>query len=270
MRKRTRQYPQRSRIVQRECIETMRRWPDEWVHLVIADPPYFNVLRNHAWDCQWNNEEEYLAWTTEWISEAMRLLVPGGLLYCFGQVGKREHVMLHLMSRATTQWQFHDLVVWDRLVGYNNRKDSFTPAHEMMLVLRKNGDVPRFNKDAVREPYPPDVIAKYARDKRYKNVERRVSHLRRGKYLTNIWRVPSLKGPSKEKVGHPSQKPEELIRRIVLCSTEPGDWVLDPFLGSGTTAVVARALKRRWLGIERDSKYFEMAKTRLANRRKPR
>jgi site-specific DNA-methyltransferase (adenine-specific) len=245
----------------------MRRWPDSWAHLVVADPPYFNVLRKEAWDCQWNDQDEYLQWTVQWLHEAMRLLVPGGLLYCFGQVGKREHVMLHLMSQASQSWQFHDLVVWDRLVGYNNRKDSYTPAHEMMLVLRKDGATPRFNKDAVREPYPPEIIAKYARDKRYKNVERRVSHLRRGKYLTNIWRVPSLKGPSKEKVGHPSQKPEELIRRIIMCSTEAGDWVLDPFLGSGTTAVVARALKRRWLGIELDPDYVQMAKTRLKHTR---
>jgi site-specific DNA-methyltransferase (adenine-specific) len=90
-------------------------------------------------------------------------------------------------------------------------------------------------------------------------------HLARGKFATNIWRVPSLKGSSKEKCGHPSQKPIKLIERIVLSSSDPGDLVLDPFLGSGTTAVVAEKHHRRWLGIEIDPRYVALAGTRVQN-----
>ncbi len=108
------------------------------------------------------------------IKSAMRLLMPGGLLYCFGQVGKREHVFLHLMSKASSTYQFHDLVIWDRVVGYNDRRDSWTPAYEMALILRQKGAESYFNKDAIREPYDAKTIDQYARDKRYKDPKARM------------------------------------------------------------------------------------------------
>ncbi len=166
------------------------------------------------------------------------------------------------MSRAASEYSFHDLIIWDRAVGYNDRRDSFTPAYEMLLVLRKEGDI-YFDKDAVREPYDQATITQYAKDKRYKNADARIEHLQKGKYATNLWRIPSLKGSSKEKVGHPSQKPEALIERIIRSSSKPGELVIDPFLGSGTTAVVAQELQRCWLGIEALPEYIALANNRL-------
>jgi len=184
------------------------------------------------------------------------------VLYCCGQLGKREHTFLHLMSEATRRWQFHDLVTWDRVVGYNVRRDSFTPATELLLVLRKS-DAVKFHKDAVREPYDAATIAQYMKDPRYKDREARARYLEAGKFATNLWRIPSLKGNSKEKCGHPSQKPLALLERVVLSATDPGDLVVDPFLGSGTTAVVAERTGRRWLGIEVDAKFCELAQSRI-------
>jgi site-specific DNA-methyltransferase (adenine-specific) len=132
----------------------------------------------------------------------------------------------------------------------------------MILVLRKGGKV-KFNKGAVRESYSSEKIQSYLRDKRYKDRDARLRHLLAGKYATNLLRVPSLKGSSKEKCGHPSQKPIELISKLIACSTDAGDVVLDPFLGSGTTAVVAQVLGRRWLGIENNPLYVELAQQRI-------
>lgn len=252
-----------NRIICGDCISEMDQLPGEIARLIVADPPYFNVLTNEEWDTSWGSEQEYLSWTLQWMRAAMRVLMPGGLLYCFGQLGKREHVMLHLMAQSTLNWQFHDLIIWDRAVGYSNRCDSFTPAYEMILVLRKDGDEVKFNKDAVREPYQQSTIAQYVKDKRYKNPDARLQHLQKGKYATNLWRIPSLKGASKQKVGHPSQKPLALIERIVLSSSEAGDLIIDPFLGSGTTAVVAEKLNRQWLGIEALPAYVTMARQRI-------
>ena len=251
-----------NKIICGDCVAEMTDLPEGIARLIIADPPYYNVLVKEDWDTAWKCEQEYLSWTLEWMQAARRVLVPGGLLYCFGQLGKREHVMLHLMSQAAHEFSFHDLVIWDRAVGYSDRRDSFTPAYEMILVLRKEGAI-YFNKDAVREPYDQSTIAQYVKDKRYKNADARIEHLQKGKYATNLWRIPSLKGSSKEKVGHPSQKPEALIERIIQSSSRPGDLVVDPFSGSGTTAVVARKLQRRWLGIEALPEYVALAKERL-------
>ncbi|MBM3325759.1 MAG: site-specific DNA-methyltransferase [Calditrichaeota bacterium] len=248
-------------IIQGDCLEFLPDISDESFQSVITDPPYCNVL-DIGWDRQWKKYNEYLDWSIDWIDQCMRILKSDGLFFIFGQLGKREHIFIHLMSRLCTNYQFHDLIIWDRAVGYNERRDSFTPAYEMILVLHKSDNV-KFNKDAVREPYDAETIKQYLRDKRYKDRDLRLRHLEAGKFSTNILRVPSLKGSSKEKCDHPSQKPIELIAKLVLCSTDPGDAVLDPFFGSGTVGVVCETLNRQWLGIEIDPGYVQVAQRRI-------
>lgn len=253
-----------NRIITGDALAQLQKLPAGTAQVIIADPPYFNVLTGQDWDTQWHAVEDYLHWSERWVGECMRVLRDDGLCFVFGQPGKREHAFLHLMSALCRRHQFHDLLIWDRVVGYNERRDSFTPAYEMVLVLRK-GDKPKFNKGAVREPYSSDKIQAYLRDKRYKDRDARMKHLLAGKYATNLLRVPSLKGSSKEKCGHPSQKPVELIAKLIACSSDAGDLVLDPFLGSGTTAVVAQSLGRQWIGIEVNPLYVQLAEQRLAS-----
>lgn len=254
------------RLICGDALVELQKLAAGSAQLVIADPPYFQVLAQ-AWDQQWPDAQAYLDWSLTWLAEAMRVLRDDGLLYCFGQLGKREHAFLHLMSAATQRWQFHDLVTWDRVVGYRERRDSFTPATEMILVLRKSAK-PKFNKAAVREPYDAATIKEYLRDKRYQDQAARRRHLAAGKFTTNLWHIPSLKGHSGEKCGHPAQKPLKLIERIVLSSSNPGDLVLDPFLGSGTTAMVAQQHSRRWLGIEMNPAYVKLARQRIKTKSK--
>ncbi|WP_395741304.1 DNA-methyltransferase [Prosthecobacter sp.] len=254
---------QTNRIIHGDAVTELQKLPTSVAQSIIADPPYFNVLEDEAWDTQWKTPADYLAWCDAWVGESMRVLRDDGLAFIFGQLGKREHTFLHLMSRLSQQHQFHDLIIWDRAVGYDERRDSFTPQYEMILVLRK-GDSVKFNKDSVRIPYDAATIQTYLKDKRYKDKEARKAHLEKGKYATNILRIPSLKGASKEKCGHPSQKPIGLIEKLVACSTDAGDLVLDPFIGSGTTASAAQRLGRQWLGIECDASYIQIAESRIA------
>lgn len=251
-------------IVCGDAVRVLERFAAEQFQLIVADPPYFQVLLEHDWDNTWESPDAYLDWTLQWVRACKRVLKNDGLLYIFGQLGKREHVWLHVCSMLAREMQFHDMLIWDRAVGYNERYDSFTPQYEMVLVLRKNADSkPYFDKDAVRLPYDEETIRMYLRDKRYKDPTAREAHLRKGKYATNILRVPSLKGSSREKVGHPSQKPIALISQIVASSSRPGDWVLDPFLGSGTTAAACESAGRRWVGIESNGDFVEMARKRI-------
>jgi DNA modification methylase len=253
-----------SYIIHGDAITELKKLPDASIQAIIADPPYFNVLEDEAWDTQWKTPADYLAWCQSWVAESMRILRDDGLCFIFGQLGKREHTFLHLMSQLTLQHSFHDLIIWDRAVGYDERRDSFTPQYEMILVLRK-GTKAKFNKAAVRVPYDAKTIELYLKDPRYKDKAARQAHLEAGKFATNILRVPSLKGTSKEKCGHPSQKPIALIEKLIACSTDADDTVLDPFLGSGTTAAAAQRLGRQYIGIEKDPAYFEIAQKRLAN-----
>lgn len=250
------------RLDHADCLDWLPTLEPGSVQLMVADPPYFRVQLETAWDNVWADEGAYLEWSERWLRAAARVLRPNGLLFLFGQPGKREQAFLRLMPLACTILPFHDLIIWDRVVGANERRDSFTPCYEMILVLRGGEGPPYFNKDAVREPYDSATIATYLRDKRYQNREARQAHLSKGKYATNLWRIPSLKGASKEKVGHPSQKPLALVERIVLSSSRPGDLVVDPFLGSGSTAVMAVQLGRRFAGCDNHAPYVEMARVR--------
>ncbi len=253
-----------AKIFHGDCQEIIEKLEPKSFQAIIADPPYFQVLLDEIWDNQWQTEEDYLTWTEDWIKKSARLLKDDGLFFIFGQLGKREHLWLHVCSMATRILQFHDMLVWDRAVGYNERYDSFTPCYEMILVLRKTKEGHAyFNKDAVRTSYDDETIKQYLKDKRYKDLDARKTHLEKGKYATNILRVPSLKGSSKEKVGHPSQKPIKLIEMLVLSATRESDFVLDPFLGSGTTALVCQNLNRSFTGIEIEPKYIEIAESRL-------
>lgn len=249
-----------------DALYVLPSLPSNQFQTIVADPPYFQVLLEAPWDNTWQSSEEYLNWTLDWVRECKRVLKQDGLLYIFGQLGKREHVWLHTCSMLAKEMQFHDMIIWDRAVGYNERYDSFTPQYEMILVLRQAANAkPYFDKDAIRLPYEEDKIQSYLRDKRYKDKDARERHLRKGKYATNILRVPSLKGSSKEKIGHPSQKPITLINQLISASTRKGDYVLDPFLGSGTTAAAAQELGRRWLGIESNPDYVKIARQRISD-----
>lgn len=248
-----------------DALKILPSLPSNEYQMIVADPPYFQVLLEEHWDNTWQSPDEYLQWTLEWVQQCKRVLRQDGLLYIFGQLGKREHVWLHTCSMLAKEMQFHDMIIWDRAVGYNERYDSFTPQYEMILVLRQSANSkPYFDKDAVRLPYDEEKIQSYLRDKRYKDREARERHLRKGKYVTNILRVPSLKGSSKEKIGHPSQKPITLINYLISASTRKGDFVLDPFLGSGTTAASAQELGRNWVGIESNPEYVEIAHKRIS------
>lgn len=252
---------QTNTLIQGDVFDELPRLPSGLAQTIIADPPYYNVL-NEDWDTQWSQVSEYLEWSAIWTSQCMRILRDDGLFFIFGQLGKREHGFIHLMSRLCEKFSFHDLIIWDRVVGYNERRDSLTPAYEMILVLRKSNKV-KFRKDSVRIPYDAKKIEMYLRDKRYKDKKARYEHLSKGRYATNILSIPSLKGASKEKCGHPSQKPIELINKLILMSTDPKDLVIDPFLGSGTTAVAAETLEREWIGIELNQGYCDICRRRL-------
>jgi len=233
------------------------------VQLVLADGPYGKALKVR-WDNQWRGLKQFLEWYERCVSECLRVLRDDGACILFGQIGKRCHWFVHLQSYLSLRFpgHFFDRIIWDRIVGYSERRDSFTPAHEEALILRKSATT-KFRKDRVREPYTEEQQRQLMRDERYSDKKARAEHLAKGKYLRNIIRVPSLRGTSKEKCGHPSQKPLELIQALIALFTDRGDLVLDPFLGSGTTGVAAQLLGRPWIGIEKSRQHCWRAQKRL-------
>jgi modification methylase len=244
------------RILIGDSAEQMARLPAGSVDLIFADPPYNLQLKgdlhrpdnskvdavDDAWD-QFAGFEAYDAFTRGWLREARRLLKPDGAIWVIGSYHNVFRVGAALQDLGF--WILND-VVWRKANPMPNfRGKRFTNAHETMIwAARSDAARPVFNYDAAKA-------------------------LNDGVQMRSDWVIPLCTGAERLKDAdggklHPTQKPEALLHRVIVTTSRPGDVVLDPFFGSGTTGAVARRLGRRWIGIERDQGYARAAERRIA------
>ncbi|TNC49774.1 site-specific DNA-methyltransferase [Rubellimicrobium rubrum] len=249
-----------NRILAGDCIEVMRRLPDASVDLVFADPPYNLQLKGElhrpdnsrvngveeGWD-RFSSFGDYDRFTREWLREAQRVLKPHGAIWVIGSY----HNIFRLGAELQNQgfWILND-VVWRKSNPMPNfRGKRLTNAHETLIWASKaEASKYTFNYDALKA-------------------------LNEGVQMRSDWVLPictgheRLKGEDGAKA-HPTQKPESLLHRIILATTNPGDVVLDPFFGTGTTGAVAKRLGRDFIGIEREDSYRKAAEARIAQIRR--
>ncbi|WP_453960068.1 DNA methyltransferase [Amorphus suaedae] len=241
-----------------DTVEILNRLPEASVDVVFADPPYNLQLEGQltrpdqskvdgvddAWD-KFASFEAYDTFTRAWLTAAKRVLRPGGTLWVIGSYHNIFRVGTALQD--LDYWILND-VVWVKSNPMPNfRGRRFTNAHETMIWAVRDSHETRytFNYDALKT-------------------------FNDGLQMRSDWTLPlctgqeRLKGDDGHKL-HPTQKPEALLYRALLASTNPGDIVCDPFLGSGTTAAVAKALGRHYIGIERDATYAAAARERIAS-----
>lgn len=203
------------------------------------------------WDTFASNEA-FIAWSTRWIEQAARVLRPAGSLYIFGRSEKLAFLLPPAMAFFTScRW-----LVWSYTTKGNMGCD-WGRAHESILHLRKSDDF-TFNADDVRIPYgehtlrypdhPTGSMSRYGKA----GAKGLWTPHPKGAKARDVIEIATISNGMSQKTPHPTQKPEELIRKLVLASSNKGDLVLDPFIGSGTTAVVAEQLGRRWLGCDND------------------
>jgi site-specific DNA-methyltransferase (adenine-specific) len=233
--------------------------PPGSVDLVVADPPY-NIGKS-SWD-RFDSQEEYLAWNKRWVDAAYAALRPTGTLYLMGF----SEILARILVAVEEPWFRTRWLVW----FYRNKanlRDDWGRSHESVLVLRK-GKTFTFNTDPVRIPYNRHTT-KYpartqAKTSQYggERKDRWTPHPL-GARPRDVLEIPVLSNGTKEKTAHPTQKPVQLIRRLVLASSNEGDLVVDPFCGSGTTAFVAETHGRRWVTCELDKSYAKLAKQRI-------
>jgi len=242
-------------ILAGDCIEEMRRLPEASIDLIFADPPYNLQLRgdlhrpdnslvdavDDSWD-QFAGFEAYDAFTRAWLTEARRLLKPNGAIWVIGSY----HNIFRLGAELQTQgfWILND-VVW-----------------------RKSNPMPNFRGKRLTNAHETLIWASRAEGARYTFNYEALKSLNEGIQMRSDWVLPictgheRLKGADGQKA-HPTQKPESLLHRVLVGTTNVGDVVLDPFFGTGTTGAVAKMLGRDWIGIEREAAYREVAEARL-------
>jgi site-specific DNA-methyltransferase (adenine-specific) len=244
-----------------DSIEWLRSLDSGSVDLIFADPPY--NLKKAEWDT-FESQHQYVSWSLRWIEQAARVLKPEGTLYVCGF----SEILADLRLPASRFFKGCRWLVWH----YKNKAnlgDDWGRSHESILHLRKS-DQFTFNVDVVRIPYGEHTL-KYpahpqAETSQYGKAANK-DHIwhphPRGAKPKDVLEIPTTCNGMHEKTPHPTQKPEELLRKIVLASSNPGDLVVDPFLGSGTTAAVAEQLKRQWKGCDLSAEYCQWAADRI-------
>jgi site-specific DNA-methyltransferase (adenine-specific) len=232
------------------------------VDMIFADPPY-NIKR-----AEWDNFESmahYVEWSKSWIKESARILKPSGTLYVCGY----SEILAHLVVASASLFRGCRWLVWH----YKNKANlgnDWGRSHESIVHFRKS-DKTRINVDSVRIPYGAHTL-KYpshpqAETSQYANGNTKNDHQWAphpdGAKPKDVFDIPTTCNGMGEKTKHPTQKPEELLRKLVLASSNAGDMVLDPFSGSGTTLVVCEQLNRFWVGCDNNLTYNEYAIKRL-------
>lgn len=247
-------------IIAGECVEVMRSLPENSVDLIFADPPYNLQLKSDLhrpdnskvdavddhWD-QFDSFKAYDSFTRDWLSAARRILKPGGAIWVIGSYHNVFRMGAELQNQGF--WILND-VIWRKSNPMPNfRGKRLTNAHETMIWASKSeGAKYTFNYEALKA-------------------------LNEGIQMRSDWVLPICTGHERLKdengdKAHPTQKPESLLHRVLIGSTNPGDVVLDPFFGTGTTGAVAKMLGRDFIGIEREEAYRKVATKRISRVRR--
>ena len=227
-----------------DCIDFLKSLPNESVQLICVDPPYNLELAD--WDI-YNN---YIEWASKWLIEAYRVLSKNGNMIIFGGIQFRDVKSGDLIDiihhvRHNTKFKLVNTIIWHYKNGMSAQR-YFANRHEEAIWLVKTDDY-YFDLDSVRQPYSKEELAEALKDKRL-NPENTI----KGKNPTNVWEINRLNGNSKERVGHPTQKPVAIIERFVRSLSYPGSVVLDFFAGSGTVGRVCIKEKRHCLLCDKD------------------
>ena len=233
----------------------------ESVDLIFADPPY--NIRKADWD-KFDSQEQYIAWSMGWIAEAARILKPTGSLYICGF----SEILADLKHPAMNYFSSCKWLIWH----YRNKANlscDWGRSHESILHFRKTKQF-QLNVDDIRVPYGEHTL-KYpvhpqAESSQYAQREKKApiwTPNPLGAKPKDVLEIPTTCNGMGEKTKHPTQKPEELLRKLILAASRQGDIVLDPFSGSGTTLVAAKQLQRRWIGCDKNPEYNTWAMERL-------
>ena len=229
-----------------DCCDFLKLLPDESVQLICIDPPYNLELAG------WDIYDNYIDWAAKWLDEAYRVLSKFGSMAIFGGIQFRDVKSGDLIDiihhvRNNTKFKLINTIIWRYKNGMSAHR-YFANRHEEIIWLVKTNDY-YFDLDSVRVPYSEEELKNALKDKRL-NPENTI----KGKNPTNVWEIGRLNGNSKERVGHPTQKPVEIISRIVKALSYPGSIVLDFFAGSGTVARVCITEGRHCLFCDSDQK----------------
>jgi len=254
------------RLIAGDCVDGLRSLADNTVDLAIADPP-FNIGYGYDVYQDRRKADDYLAWSKTWIGEVARVLNPSGTFWL--AIGDEFAAELKVIAHRDVGLTLRSWVIWYYTFGVNCKK-KFSRSHAHLFYFVKNAKEFTFNDAAIRVPSARQRVYADARANPSGRLPDDTWILRPQDAPESFtpeedtWYVPRVCGTFKERAGwHGCQMPEQLLGRIIRACSNPGDLVLDPFAGSGTSLVTAKKLDRRYLGFELSPDYAAQAQNRL-------
>ena len=224
-----------------ECVSILKGMPDKSVGMIFADPPYNLSGKNHITcingrkvNCNkgiWDMITDIDKFNCDWIQECMRVLKDDGTIWISGTL--HNHPSVGFILKKMGYWLINDIVWFKPNAPPQLQPNRLAPSTEIIWLASKT--------------------------KKYYFDYEKAKELNEGKQMRNLWTITAKRHITK----HPTEKPEELLERIILLGSKNGDTILDPFMGSGTTGVVAQKLGRKFIGIEIDDEFFNIAENRI-------
>ncbi len=265
-----------------DCLEILRGMPSGEARLIYLDPPFFTQkthslrtrdrTQEYSFDDLWVSHEDYTQFLFARLREFHRVLADNGSIF-FHCDRRASHIARALLDRTFGQENFRSEVIW-HYRRWSNSQRSLLPAHQTLYLYSKSAEYvfnaeygeysPSTNVDQILQRRKRDEYGKstYDRDAAGGVI---TGSAKRGVPLSDVWDIPFLNPKAKERTGYPTQKPILLLERIIKLVTNPGDLVVDPFCGSGTTLIAAFLTGRNAVGIDISNEAVELARKRLAN-----
>jgi len=226
-----------------DCIDLLKKIPSGTINQIFADPPYnlsgnnFQTVKSGKFvTCdkgEWDIIDDIHQFNEIWIKECIRVLADNGTIWISGTL--HNHPSIGVILKKLNLWIINDVIWYKKNAAPLLSRNCLAPSTELIWVASKS--------------------------KKYYFDYDKAKILNGGKQMRNLWEINA----QRHITTHPTEKPEILLERIILLSSKEGDTILDPFTGSGTTGVVAKKLKRNFIGFEINSEYFEIAKKRIEN-----
>ena len=268
-------------LINNDCLIALQSVDDGSVDMAYLDPPFFTqkkqVLKDsngqqYEFSDEWESRETYLIYIKERLLEVKRVLKDSGTIFLHCD-STASHYLKILMDEVFGENNFQSEIIWS-YKRWSNSKKGLLAGHQTIYFYSKTKNY-KFN--TLFCDYSPTTNLDQILQERVRNNEGKSTYRRdadgnvvwgkekQGVPLSDVWEIPFLNPKAKERTGYPTQKPVELLERIIKISTNKGDTVLDPFCGSGTTLVTAKLLGRKFIGIDINSAAIELSKKRLEN-----
>jgi len=242
------------KLILGDALDVLSSLPDGSINLIFADPPY-NIGKNfNGRPDRWPSDESYLKWCYQWLEMCILKLKPTGSFYVMTSTQNMPFFDIFLRSRMTVLSR----IIWAYDSSGVQARNYFGSLYEPILFCVKNADDYTFNADDIL------VEAKSGAVRKLIDYRKPIPTLyNTQKVPGNVWNIPRVRYRMDEYENHPTQKPEALLTRIILASSNAGDTVLDPFSGTFTTSAVAQRLNRKAIGIEIEEEYIKIGLRRL-------